>query len=100
MTTPGPPLTLVEVGEFADRVAVWLQELEPVTLDAEHARQWCSAFALVDRLAQAGVAVAAKRLDDTQACRGDVAQSAASFVAQETGGTLGQAKASIETRIF
>ena len=74
-----------------------LRALEPDCLTAEEALRLVSLFAQGERLCQAGKALAARRVEETQCWRRDGHRSAAHFLAAATASPVGEAVAVLET---
>jgi hypothetical protein len=96
-TAPASTMSIATIDAFADAVAVWLADFEPATMSGTTAAEYVESAGRVDRLMQALIAVAAKRIDDTAAFKADGSYSAAQAVARELGSSVAQVKQAIDT---
>jgi len=71
--------------------------LEPRTFDGDGAARLLKLFAEAERLAAAGKAMMARRVEETNAWRRDGARSAADWLAATTGSSVGAAVGTLET---
>jgi len=74
-----------------------LDELEPRCFDGDGAARLLKLFAEAERLAAAGKAMMARRVEETNAWRRDGARSAADWLAATTGSSVGAAVGTLET---
>ena len=85
------------VSGVRDELRVILAALDPEVLPAAAAEQLVAVFADVEKLAAAGKALAARRVETAGVWRKGVDRSAADWVARTTGTTTGAARATLET---
>ncbi len=74
-----------------------LDELEPRCFDGDDAARLLKLFAEAERLATAGKAMMARRVEETNRWRRDGARSAADWLAAMTGSSVGAAAGTLET---
>ncbi len=74
-----------------------LDELEPRCFDGDGAARLLKLFAEAERLAAAGKAMMARRVEETNRWRRDGARSAADWLAATTGSSVGAAVGTLET---
>ncbi len=74
-----------------------LDELEPCCFDGDDAARLLKLFAEAERLAAAGKAMMARRVEETNRWRRDGARSAADWLAATTGSSVGAAVGTLET---
>jgi hypothetical protein len=70
---------------------------EPHCLRGDDAARLVEIFAEAERLPAAGKALAARRVEETHACRRSGHRSAANWLAAKTGSSVGAAVATLET---
>ena len=86
-----------DVVAFAGVLSGWLAAFEPDTWSATQARGAVEVFARLRRLADAGLALAAGRVERTGAWAVGTDRSAAGYVARVAGTTVGRAEETIRT---
>jgi hypothetical protein len=86
-----------EVEQARDLLRSVVSDLEPGCLSGKDAVRLVKRFAEIRRLADAGIALAAKRVDDASAWRDSGQPNAASWLARTTGSTLGSAITALNT---
>ncbi|MFN2524684.1 MAG: hypothetical protein ABR505_00230 [Actinomycetota bacterium] len=72
-------------------------ELDPEVLESKTEARLVEEFSEIERVAAAGKALAARRMADSGVWRRDGARSAADWMAQKTGTSVGQAVNTLET---
>lgn len=87
-TQPTQPALLSDLTERLRRV---VEELAPDRLSGDDAKRVVAQFSTLERLAQAGRLLAARRVDATQSWAGGAHRSAAHWLAAETGDSVGSA---------
>jgi len=80
-----------------DRERTWLSGLNFDTMSGFQATEVLEFFAKLERLAMAGIMLAAPKVDDTHVWRQEGHKSPASFLAEKTGTTVGEAIGVLET---
>jgi hypothetical protein len=87
----------VTVKESVDLLRTTVTSLEPRTFDGDGAAELLKLFAEAERLAGAGKAMMARRVEETNLWRRDGARSPADWLAATTGSSVGSAVGTLET---
>jgi hypothetical protein len=80
-----------------DELKGFVKALEPGVYDTPEAKRLVAQLAEIERLAATGKALMAKRVADTQGWQGRGARSAATWLAEVSGSTVGEAASTLET---
>src|SRR5215218_6333594 len=86
-----------EVRSAVGALELVARDLDPVLLDGHDAADLFDAFGRGERVCAAAKALLARRVDETGAWRGNGHRSAAHWVAEATGETVGAAARALET---
>ncbi len=97
MWEPPEPETLDDMYGHMDQERTWLTGLDFDTMSGFQATQVLEFFAKLERLAMAGIMLAAPKVEDTHIWRQEGHKSSATFLAEKTGTTVGKAIGVLET---
>jgi hypothetical protein len=87
---------MFEPEKTRSELADWTASLEPRRFDAEHAQSLLGTITAIHQLTGAALALLAKRVEETNAWRTEGDQSAAHWLARQTGTSVGEARANLD----